>query len=88
MAAVRYFAGRGAANPRGTLHLACHVKAGVSKKRQGILSVTDSVVELCVSAQAKEGEANQAVRELIADVGKGSSASTMFSAQVDNRCPC
>jgi len=53
-----------------TIHLQCHVKPGASKQREGILSVSDSVIELCVSAQAREGEANKAVRELISDVLK------------------
>ena len=68
MAAVRFVAGKGAKHPFGTLQLACHVKPGASSKREGILAVTDNTIELAVSAQAKDGEANKAVRELLAEV--------------------
>ena len=30
--------------------------------------MTDDVIELCVSAQAREGEANKSIREMIAEV--------------------
>ena len=52
----------------GVLHIACRVKPGVSSERVGILSVTEEVIELGVSAKAKDGEANKAVIELIAQV--------------------
>ncbi|KAF2746914.1 DUF167-domain-containing protein [Sporormia fimetaria CBS 119925] len=52
------------------LHLLCHVKPGVSAKREGINSVTNDCITVCVSAQAKEGEANKAVREVLAEVLK------------------
>jgi hypothetical protein len=51
-----------------TLHLLCHVKPGVASKREGIANVTPSRIELCVAARAREGDANRAVRELIAEV--------------------
>jgi len=54
----------------GTIHLLCHVKPGASKQREGVLSVSDDFIELCVSAQAREGEANKAVRDLISDILK------------------
>ncbi|KAI9791804.1 MAG: hypothetical protein M1833_001328 [Piccolia ochrophora] len=54
--------------PTATIHLVCHVKPGASSKREGIIAVEDSQIELCVAAQAREGEANKAVRELISDV--------------------
>jgi uncharacterized protein YggU (UPF0235/DUF167 family) len=50
-----------------TVQLLCHVKPGVSANRQGIASVSDHVIEVCVAAQAKNGEANKAVRKVIAD---------------------
>lgn len=53
-----------------SIQLLCHVKPGVSAKREGIAAVTDEGIELCVSAQAREGEANKAVREMIAEVLK------------------
>ncbi|KAF2495696.1 YggU-like protein [Lophium mytilinum] len=51
-----------------TLHLICHVKPGVASKREGVSAVTASGIELCVAAQAREGQSNRAVRELIAEV--------------------
>lgn len=53
----------------GYIHLKCHVKPGASKQRQGITSVSNDVIEVCVSAQPKDGEANKAVREVFSDVG-------------------
>jgi uncharacterized protein YggU (UPF0235/DUF167 family) len=50
------------------IHLQCQVKAGVSKQREGVVSVSESFIEVCVSAQPKDGEANKAVRELFSDV--------------------
>ncbi|KAG9245847.1 hypothetical protein BJ878DRAFT_330859 [Calycina marina] len=41
-----------------SIHLQCHVKPGVSKQRNGITSISDSIIHVCVSARAKEGEAN------------------------------
>ncbi|KAL1646434.1 hypothetical protein SLS58_003394 [Diplodia intermedia] len=67
--AIRFIASKGSkATSAGSVSLACHVKPGASAKREGINSVTDDGVELCVSAQAKEGEANKAVQKLIAEV--------------------
>ncbi|PVH88024.1 YggU-like protein [Cadophora sp. DSE1049] len=54
----------------GFIHIQCHVRPGASKQRQGIMSVSDSVIEVCVSAQPRDGEANKAVRELFSDVLK------------------
>jgi len=51
-----------------TLHLLCHVKPGVAPKREGIATITPSSIELCVAARAREGDANRAVKELIAKV--------------------
>jgi uncharacterized protein YggU (UPF0235/DUF167 family) len=50
------------------IHLQCHVKPGASKQREGILSISDSVIEVCVAAQARDGEANKAVRKVFSDV--------------------
>ncbi|KAF2134460.1 YggU-like protein [Dothidotthia symphoricarpi CBS 119687] len=52
----------------GTIQLLCHVKPGVSANREGIAAVSDERIEVCVAAQARDGEANKAVREIIADV--------------------
>ncbi|KAK1981530.1 hypothetical protein LZ30DRAFT_770742 [Colletotrichum cereale] len=51
----------------GTLYLQCHVKPGASRVREGVLAVADGAVELCVAAQAREGEANKAVIKLLSE---------------------
>lgn len=53
----------------GFIHVQCHVKPGASKQREGILSISDTVIEVCVSAQPRDGEANKAVKELFSEVG-------------------
>lgn len=65
--AIRFVSGT-KKSPLGTLYLQCHVKPGASRVRQGVAAVTDATVELCVSAQAKEGEANKAVVKLLSEV--------------------
>lgn len=65
-AAVRFLAGSKKA-PQGLLQLRLHVKPGASKGREGIQNVTDDVVELCVAAQARDGEANQAVIAVLSE---------------------
>ncbi|KAH7382807.1 hypothetical protein BKA64DRAFT_169702 [Cadophora sp. MPI-SDFR-AT-0126] len=52
----------------GFIHIQCHVKPGASAHREGIISVSDSVIEVRVSAQPRDGEANKAVKELFSDV--------------------
>ncbi|KAF2639924.1 YggU-like protein [Massarina eburnea CBS 473.64] len=54
----------------GSIHLLCHVKPGVNANREGITAVSDEAIELCVAARAREGEANKAVREVIAETLK------------------
>ena len=66
-AAIRFLAGT-KKNPLATLQLTCHVKPGASRVREGILAVSDEAVELCVAAQAREGEANKAVVQLLSEV--------------------
>lgn len=51
-----------------TIQLLCHVKPGASKAREGVTALTEDAVELCVSAQAKDGEANKAVTILLSRV--------------------
>ncbi|KAL2072229.1 hypothetical protein VTL71DRAFT_11572 [Oculimacula yallundae] len=65
--AIRHVASS-AKSALGLIHIQCHVKPGASKQREGIISVSDSVIEICVAAQARDGEANKAVRELFSDV--------------------
>lgn len=52
----------------GKIYLQCHIKPGASRHREGILSVSRDVIEVCVAAPAKEGEANKAVREVLCSV--------------------
>ncbi len=52
------------------IHLQCHVKPGASKQREGVISVSDSVIEVCVAAQPKDGEANKAVRVVFSGVSQ------------------
>lgn len=68
--AIRFIAGKGPKTKTGSIQLLCHVKPGVNANREGIGAVTDESVEVRVAAQAKEGEANKAVREVIAEALK------------------
>ncbi|KAF2195410.1 YggU-like protein [Zopfia rhizophila CBS 207.26] len=69
--AIRFIAAkRGSKTQGGSVQLLCHVKPGVSANREGIAAVSNEQIELCVAAQAREGEANKAVREVIAKVLK------------------
>lgn len=66
MSAIRFVAGKKAKGriATGSIQLLCHVKPGAS--REGVVAVTDEVIDICVAAQAREGEANTAVRNVIA----------------------
>lgn len=68
MSAIRFITGKAAKarTSTGIIHLLCHVKPGVSANREGIAAVTDEVIDVCVTAQARDGEANAAVRTIIA----------------------
>ena len=66
--AVRFVAHKGSKTTVGAIQLACRVKPGVSANREGITAVSEEVVEVCVAARAKEGEANKVVRGIIAEV--------------------
>ncbi|KAH7362161.1 hypothetical protein B0T11DRAFT_81291 [Plectosphaerella cucumerina] len=65
--AIRFVAGA-KKSPTGTIYLKCHVKPGAAKAREGVLAVGNEAIELCVSAQAREGEANKAVVKLLSEV--------------------
>ncbi|GAB1317629.1 hypothetical protein MFIFM68171_07839 [Madurella fahalii] len=54
--------------PKGTLYMHCNVKPGASKNREGIAAVDEEAVEICVAAQAREGEANKAVIKVLSEV--------------------
>ena len=64
MSAIRFIAGKAAKarTSTGIIQLLCHVRPGASANREGITAVID----VCVTAQAREGEANAAVRTFIA----------------------
>ncbi|KAI0870480.1 DUF167-domain-containing protein [Hypoxylon argillaceum] len=49
------------------LQLRCHVRPGASKAREGVVDITDEVVELCVSAPPQDGKANKAVLEVLSE---------------------
>lgn len=51
-----------------TLYMHCNVKPGASKNREGIASVDGEAVDICVAAQAREGEANKAVIKVLSEV--------------------
>jgi uncharacterized protein len=86
--AIRYVAST-TKSALGHLYLQCHVKPRASKQREGIISVSDAVIDVCVSAQAREGEANKAVREVFSDVNQIwahlVSISSLIPVQVLNR---
>ncbi|KEZ42866.1 Uncharacterized protein SAPIO_CDS5294 [Scedosporium apiospermum] len=82
--AIRFLAGT-KKNPVGSLQLNCHVKPGASRVREGILSVSDEVIELCVSAQAREGEANKAVVKLFSEVLKKPKSEIQISHGMKSR---
>jgi uncharacterized protein YggU (UPF0235/DUF167 family) len=67
MAAIRHI-GSSTRSAPGYIHLQCHVKPGASKQREGIVSISDTMIELCVSAHPRDGEANKAVKELFSEV--------------------
>jgi uncharacterized protein (TIGR00251 family) len=68
MSAIRFIAGKvaKARTSTGIIQLLCHVKPGVSASREGITAVTDEAIDVCVTAKAREGEANAAVRIVVA----------------------
>ncbi|KAM4057931.1 ACR, yggU family protein [Hirsutella rhossiliensis] len=66
--AVRFVFGSKQSPGSGALCLRLRVKPGTSKDREGVSSVLDDCVELCVAAQARDGEANKAVVRLLSDV--------------------
>ncbi|KAH6623489.1 hypothetical protein F5144DRAFT_363193 [Chaetomium tenue] len=53
---------------KNTLYMHCNVKPGASKNREGVISVDDEAVQICVAAQAREGEANKAVVKVLSEV--------------------
>ncbi|KAJ5061970.1 hypothetical protein J3E74DRAFT_449604 [Bipolaris maydis] len=64
--AIRFVAAVAAKPSTGTIQLLCHVKPGVSANREGIAAISDERIQLCVAAQTRDGEANKAVRRVVA----------------------
>lgn len=60
------------------IQLRCNIKPGASKQREGISSISDERIEVCVAAQARDGEANKAVKALFSTVS--SHLATTFDA--------
>lgn len=52
-----------------TVYLQCRVKPNASKVREGITSLTDDAIEVCVSAVPRNGESNKAVLAVLSEVG-------------------
>lgn len=63
---IQYVAG--SKNKVPSVYLHCRVKAGASKVREGITGLTADAIELCVSAQARDNEANKAVVVVLSKV--------------------
>lgn len=68
--AVQFIASQKRPPSLGSIHIQLHVKPGAHKDREGITSVTETAVNLCVSAQAREGEANKAVIRVLSETLK------------------
>ena len=68
--AIRLIAGT-KSSPLGTLQLICRVRPGAAASREGVTALADDAVELCVSAPARDGEANKAVLRVLSEVSPG-----------------
>lgn len=51
-----------------TVYLQCRVKPNASKVREGITSLADDAIEVCVSAVPRNGESNKAVLAVLSEV--------------------
>ena len=67
--AIRLIAAKSPKQPQNSIRLLCYIQPGVGSEREGIAAVAPEIIDVRVAAQAKEGEASKAVRELIAKVG-------------------
>ena len=65
---------------KNTLYMHCNVKPGANKNREGVASVDDEAVGICVAAQAREGEANKAVVKVLSEVRIYSPVHALLSA--------
>ncbi|KAI1002333.1 hypothetical protein K3495_g5868 [Podosphaera aphanis] len=67
LTAIRLIPGPSKFAASNILLLKCRVKAGVSEKRHGILFVSDSHIEVGVSARPRDNEANQALSKVLSE---------------------
>ena len=67
-----------------TLFINCTVKPGASKSREGVTSISENAVEICVSARAREGEANKAVVKVLSEVKKTLDDRPPFFREISN----
>lgn len=63
---IQYVAGT--KNKLPAVYLQCHIKPRANKAREGISSVTDDAVHICVAAIPKDGESNRAVLSVLSKV--------------------
>ena len=66
--AIRWIATRGTKGPAASIQLLCRIKSGVSAGTEGVRTVSDNAVEVRVAARARNGEANKALIQVIAEV--------------------
>ncbi|KAJ4985002.1 hypothetical protein SVAN01_09524 [Stagonosporopsis vannaccii] len=87
MSAIRFVAGKAAKGgvATNTIQIVCHVKPGASASREGIAAVTEDVIDVCVAAQAREGEANVAVRTVFAKTLKVPKSDVDFAKGMKSR---
>ena len=67
--AIRFIAAKSPQATTGFHSASLLCQPGVSSEREGIAAVAPEIIDVHVATQAREGEANKAVRELIAKVG-------------------
>lgn len=67
---LRLVANSSKASGKGTynLHIPCYVKPNASARRTGIIAVGTTRVDVCVAAVPRDGAANLAVSQVIAEV--------------------
>ncbi|KAL8376709.1 hypothetical protein RB595_007704 [Gaeumannomyces hyphopodioides] len=67
MRAIRFIGSSKRSPVAAVLMLQCHVKPGSSKSREGIASLSDDAVELCVAAPPRDDQANKAVVAVLSE---------------------
>lgn len=63
---IQYVAGT--KNKFPAVYLQCHIKPRASKVREGVCSLTDDAVHICVAAIPRDGESNKAVLAVLSKV--------------------